>query len=224
MRETNARGNTVVYMPKDKTAAVNKLAELSALAASREWERAALVALLVRPTGGKRGRPSKMETSRHSAEQCSLADFLRIGIYGFRSKEAVSAYLKAWQIGGLDTPTFGQKAEMPSIEFPDYADLYGRPADSPAPAPEPIEEADADDDTEDEDEAQDAPPTPRPAPSPRPHPEVTVLDKFLDALDRTDPAAVVAGHNKDQVTLLIKTLDSWLDSLREAAEGLDDDE
>jgi hypothetical protein len=148
----------------------------------------------------------------------SLADFLRIGIYGFRSKEAVTAYLKAWAISGLDTPTFGQKTELPSKEFPDFAELYGRiePADD-APALEDSDDADDDDDTEDEDEAQDAP-SPRPQPSPKPRPEVNAIDGFLAVLDKMDPADVVKGQSAESVTLLIKTMESWLESLREAAE------
>jgi hypothetical protein len=223
MRSTNARGNTEIYMPKDRTMAVNKLGELSALAASREWERAALIALIVRPTSGKRGRPAKMRNSSHSAEQMTMAEFIRMGIYGFRSAHAVNAYLKAWKIGGMDTPVFGQKAEMPNVEFPDAETLYGRIADDDdASAPDGIDAGDDDDDTEDVEDAQDEPsprPQPHPQPHPKPRPEVNPIDKFLEVLDHLDPADVVRGGTAEQKTLLIKTLESWLDSLREAAES-----
>lgn len=216
MRTTNARGNTEVYMPKDKTSAVNKLAELSALAATRDWERAALVALLVKSAGV--GRPKKSVTS-NANPQMTINEFTRLGVYGFRTHNSVRAYLKAWKAGGMDIPIWGQKTELPSAEFPDFAELYGREQTDDAPAPDAIEDADDDDGTEDEDEAQDEPTSPRPAP--RPRPEVNTLDKLLEVFDHYDPTDVVKGQGKGQITLLIKTLESWVESLREAAEAAD---
>jgi hypothetical protein len=219
MRTTNARGNTEIYMPKDKTAAVNKLAELSALAATRDWERAALVSLLVKSAGV--GRPKKSVTS-NANPQMTINEFTRLGVYGFRTHNSVRAYLKAWKAGGMDIPVWGQKTELPSAEFPDFAELYGREVDDDAPAPDAIEDSTDDDGTEDEDEAQDVAPSPRPTPTPRP--QATVLDRFLEVLDKTDPTAVVNGQDATQVKLLIKTLESWLESLQEAAAALAEDD
>lgn len=224
MRETNANGKTVMYMPKDRQAAAHELGKLSALAASREWERAALVALLVKP--GK-GRPRKLATSRQFPEdqkQYTITEFTRLGIYGFRSVDSVRAYLKAWSLSGFAEPQWGVKTELPAIEFPEPSDLYGR-----VPSPEPAPELDSpdgpdrhEDEAEDEEPYADSPsPTPiHERPSPR---QADPISGFLKVLDRLDPTAVVAGQPPEQVRLLIGTMESWLESLREAAAEQADD-
>lgn len=215
MRETNSRGKTEIYMPKDKQAAAHKLAELSALAASREWERAALVALMV-TNKSKGGRPRK-NSATSSGDQFTVTEFIRIGIYGFRSHAAVDAYLRAWAVSGLPQPVFGQKIELPADEFPEYAELYGRTGDDAAE----LEDGGEADDTEDADNEEEGTDD---SPQPRPHPERTMLDQFLKVLDQMDPTAVVHGQSPQQVELFIKTLESWLDSAREAAAEIMEDD
>ena len=217
MRETNGRGNVLIYMPRNRQDAAHKLGELSALAAAREWERAAIIALLVRP--GKPGRKCSNVRPKDTQGTYNINEFVRLGIYGFRSCDSVRAYLRAWGLSGLATPEWGQKIELPHNEFPDVETLYGRVgADESTQELDPWEDEEAPEGTEDRPEVEDAPSPPHPGPIPRPRPEQTsMLDKFLQALDRTDPAAVVQGHDPGQISLLIKTLDSWLESLREAA-------
>lgn len=215
MRETNSHGREVISMPRDRTQAVNKLAGLSDIAAKRDWERAAYVALLVENRG--RGRPRKNATSS-DFQRYTVADFIKIGIYGFRSHAAVDAYLKAWGMSGLPKPEPGSRIEMPATEFPDMPTLYGRTEDDTAPALDPADEDNQDDDTAEGSSAQDEPSPPHPGPSPRPpKPEVTMLDQFLKVLDHADPGAIIHGQPADAVSLLIKTLESWLESLKEAA-------
>lgn len=223
MRETNGHGSEVLYAPRDKATAINKLAGLSDIAAKREWERAMLIALAV-----KRGRPGRKATNvRPNSDQDTIDEFTRRGIYGFRSKDAVRAYLKAWEMSGQPMPVWGQKVEMPNGEFPSVETLYGRsvgsPDDEPAPLPDGSEDSEADDSTEDDSEDAEQPSPPRPGP--RPQPERTLLDDFLRVLDKTDPVLVLHGQPADKRALLIKTLESWIESLRDAAEhGEDEDE
>jgi hypothetical protein len=212
VRETNARGHDVVTMPRDRTQAVNKLAGLSALAATREWERAALVALLVQNNG--RGRPKKNATSS-GFQRYNITDFIRLGIYGFRSHAAVDAYLAAWEKSGLRKPEPCDRVELPGAEFPEYAELYGREGGSEA-LERPEEDETAEESGEGE-EAPEEPLPPRPGPRPGPHPETTMLDQFLKVLDHADPTAIIHGQPEDKVSLLIKTLESWIESLRDAA-------
>jgi hypothetical protein len=220
MRSTNSNGNTEIYLPKDIDQAINKLASLGSLGAARQWEQAALVSLICESKG--RGRPSKKTTNVSSFKKMSIDELARKGVYGLKSKDAIRAYLRAWEISGQPPVMPGVKIELPSQDFPDISDLYTVGA---APAPAPIDEADEDDDTEDEDEVQDEP-SPRPQPQPKPTPERDALSGFLNALDKMDPSDVISGQKADRVHLLIKTLDSWLDSLRELAIELDkeDDE
>jgi hypothetical protein len=220
MRETNSNGKEVIYAPRDKTMAINKLAGLSDLAAKREWERAMLIALLV-----KRGRPGRKaaNVSRNSGQD-TIDEFTRRGIYGFRSKDAVRAYLRAWELSGQPMPVWGQKVEIPMGEFPDVATLYGRTvddsADGSAEALDGSEEDGAADDTSEDASGQNDAPSPRPGPRPQPG-AATILDQFLKMLDRLDPSLVIHGQPPDKRELLIKTFRSWLESLEEAAEADD---
>jgi hypothetical protein len=215
MHETNSRGRTEVYMPRDRQSATHKLGELSAVAAKREWDRAALIALLVKP-----GKPGRKRTNVRPSgqEPYTINEFVRLGVYGFRSKDAVRAYLKAWELSGLPTPEWGGKVEMPCTEFPDVSELYTVNLDRGIePEPKPLDEADshANDSEDDEmdDDTQDEP-SPNPRPSP---PHADPIQGFLRVLDKMDPSVVVAGQDPGNVTLLIKTMTSWLESLREAA-------
>lgn len=216
MRETGSNGKTIYQMPKDRTTAVNKLAHLSALSASREWERAAYIALLVKPA--KRGGQAKRNPNVRDSEQeqYNVAEFVRKGIYGFRSEEAVRAYLKAWKLSGQPVPEWGGKVEEVAIEFPDVKTLYGRieppPADEPEPEPDPIDEAD---DDQEEDDVADQ--TPDRGTNPRPN----ATERLLRAFSAVDPADVITDK-RDHVMLLIKTMESWLESLREALAEISD--
>jgi hypothetical protein len=214
MRETNARGNTEIYMPKDRQTAAHKLGELSAVASSREWERAALIALLVKSAG--RGRPKKTTNVRdNSTQQYTITEFTKIGIYGFRSQDSVRASLKAWSLSGLPVPVFGTKTELPTVEYPEVSALYTVGHDSATE----IELSDEPDEAEYGETADDTGDTASPSPRPRsrPQPESTMLDQFLKVLDHADPNAILHGQTPDKISLLIKTLDSWLESLKEAA-------
>lgn len=240
MKSTNSRGYIEVYMPRDKEAALNKLADLSAVAASREWERAALVALMVRQ--GKAGRPRKNVTNVRdiSGKQESISEFTRHGVYGFRSQDAVRAYLKAWELGGMPMPEYGQKAELPKGEFPDIKELYTVNRDSNGSSQEgrPIEnngqeatgetqdstgEDEAPEDMSGDEETPEDTASPRRQPTPHPHRQADPLDGFLKVLDRLDPTIVVAGQSREQIDLLTKTLESWLESLKDAASEIIDD-
>lgn len=218
MRETT-NGGDAVWMPRGRADAATKLGKLSALAASREWERAALIALLVKP--GKAGRPRKDVTrnANKDQDQYTIVEFTRLGIYGFRTHNSVRAYLKAWALSGLAAPEWGMKVAMPVCEFPDTAEIYTLKSaedsdDGPAPSVEPSDGSDDGEDEEEAEEAADALSRGRKGPS---KPERTMLDVFLAVLDKTDPAAVLHGQPAEARQLLIKTLESWLDSLRDAA-------
>lgn len=209
-------------MPRDRTAAVNKLAGLSALAATREWERAALIATLVKPGQGRTGRPRKVVSRNENSgqKQYTIVEFTKLGIYGFRTHNSVRAYLKAWALSGKTTPEWGERIILPSEEFPDAAELYGlNPADNiddgPAPPVDSQEDSEGSEDTEDAEEAAEQPSSGRSGPA---KPERTMLDSFLAVLDKTDPGAVLHGQPADKRELLIKTLRSWLESLEELAQ------
>lgn len=221
MRETGANGHETVFMPRDRTSAVNKLAGLSSLAAKREWERAAMIALLVKP--GRPGR-KRLNVQPKGDEPYSIAEFARLGIYGFRSPEAISAYLKAWRISGLAAPEWGGRVELPTAEFPDVATIYNRPAaDDSAEPIEPADDSDAEDYADDTEDVEDVPShSGNGKPSGKAPRETTMLDQFLKVLDHADPANVVHGQSRDNINLLIKTLESWLDSLRDAAGDIAD--
>lgn len=215
MRETGSNGKTAVFMPKDRIAAVNKLASLSSLAAAREWERAAMIALLV-----KRGTPGRKRTNirANGDEPYSIKEFTRLGIYGFRSEDSIRAYMKAWESSGLETPAWGDRIELPSTEFPDVPALYGRVAlDTPEPTLDPPEDSGTEDYADDSSDVEDVPPHTGNGRERAKPVESTMLDQFLRVLDRTDPVHVLLGQPADKRELLIKTLESWLDSLREAA-------
>lgn len=220
MRETASNGKTIIYMPKDRQSAAHQLGKLSALAASREWERAALVALMVSP--GRAGRPRKNVDRRaqiSAQEKYSISEFTRLGIYGLSSVHAVRAYLKAWDMSGQDAPEWGRKIEVPDGPFPDFSDLYRSDA---APEPEP-EETHEEPSSSDEEDTPDGDTTPQPRDTPRPSPRgADPISGFLKVLDRMDPSDVIAGQSPDQVSLLIKTMESWLESLKDAA--AEDDE
>lgn len=214
MRETNAHGHEVIFMPREASGTINKLATLGAAAAKRDWERAALVAMHVKPAG--RGRPKTGNSSGY--KQDNLAEFTRRGIYGLTSEHAIRAWLKAWQSSGLPVPVPGSKVELPNTDFPELGQFY------PGKQPEAddgsqstldgITDEEADDYTEDEPAGQNEP-SPRSQSHPRP--EFTMLDKFLQMLDHIDPALVLHGQPADKRQIFIKTMESWLDSLREAA-------
>lgn len=214
MRETNSNGHEVIFMPREATETINRLAKLGAVAAKRDWERAAYVALHVKPAG--RGRPSK--TGKDSSyQQDNTAEFIRRGIYGLTSGHAIKAWLKAWESSGLPVPQAGDRVELPLTDFPELGQFYpGKSGDNPAGELGGSEDTDPEDDTEDAAEGQDEPSPPRPGPNPRPRPEVTMLDKLLTALDSMEPSLVLHGQPTERRALLIKTLESWLDSLREA--------
>lgn len=219
MRETNSNGREVIFMPRDATGTINKLAALGAVAAKRDWERAALVAMHVKPAG--RGRPKTGISSGY--QQDNLAEFTRRGIYGLTSEHAVRAWLKAWQSSGLPTPEPGIRLELPARDFPDLGQFYpAKPTgDEPSPdtASEDTDESDEDDYAGEASEGQNGG-SPTPQPRPRPDPARSMLDDFLRILDRMDPNAVIHGQPADRRELLIKTLESWLESLRES-DGLD---
>lgn len=216
MRETTSNGQERIYLPKDKVTAINKLASIGASIAKRDWERAAIVSMVC--ARGKPGRPSKnARNSRAFSDKFSIRELADKGVYGLQSQDSIRAYLKAWDKSGLPSPDFGDKVDLPTDDFPSVQELYGRAIDdSPAPAPDAIDEGTDDDATEDEEEGQDEPASPRPSPTPRP--QVTMLDQFLKVLDHADPNALVHGQEPGKVELLIKTLESWLESLREAVE------
>lgn len=218
MRTTNSNGNTEVYMPKDVDGAINKLASLGSLGAQRQWEQAAIVSLICESKG--RGRPSKT-TKVSSFKKMSIDELARKGIYGLKSKDSIRACLKAWEMSGQPPVVPGLKIELPSRDYPDITEIYTVNMNDPAPAPDAVDDGTDDDATEDEDEAQDVAPSPRPTPTPRP--EVNLVDKLLEVFDHYDPTDVIKGQGKQQVSLLIKTLESWVESLREAVAAEDDE-
>jgi hypothetical protein len=202
-------------MPRDREKAVTQLAGIGVILASREWERAALIALLVESKG--RGRPK----SGVKFEKYSISDFARVGIYGFRSANTIAAYLKIWAMTGLPVPQPGEKVTIPLQDFPDMSEIYGR---------EPkVEDDDVDPEFDDEqdDQKEDLPsPPPRgkhakptgKGTSTPPIPHRDPIDALLSAFNRISPEDATAGATKEQVRLLAKTLQSWLDDLSELIE------
>lgn len=212
MRETNSNGQEVISLPHDLVVACNKLGTLGSVGAKRQWETAALVAMICESKG--RGRPRKT-TTESSFKRLSIADLARKGIYGLQSQDSIRAYLKAWELTGQEAPAPGQKVTLPDDDFPDYADLYGR---SPENVAEPLESGDAGEYTPEAAEAAEDGSPPRAAR--QREAARSMLDEFLRLLDKMDPSAVIHGQSPDRKELLIKTLESWLESLRET-EGLD---
>jgi hypothetical protein len=215
MRETSANGHEVVFMPKDVYSSVNKLATISWGVSRRQWETAAIVAMICQR--GKPGRPAKNAgTGRaNSADRISIRELASKGIFGLRSQDSIRAYLRAWDISGLPAPEAGQRIELPIDDFPDVPTLYGRDKDAePLDAPE---DADDQEDAEDDSDVEDVPSRGGNSRERSASKESTMLDQFLKVLDRADPAHVIHGQDAEHISLLIKTLESWLDSLREAA-------
>jgi hypothetical protein len=212
MHATDSTGHTYIFMPRDREKAVNQLASLSALAAAREWERAALVALLVE---SRRGRPKVGP----KFDRYSISDFARVGIYGLRSTNTIAAYLKIWGMTGLPVPEPGDKVTLPLQEFPDMGEIYGR---------EPkVEDEDVDQEFEEDEDEEESSPRPRPAarPSPnntdapKPRPDGRdPIDALLSAFNRVSPEEVANGATQEQIRILYKSLESWLEDLKELIE------
>jgi hypothetical protein len=222
MRGKDSNGHEYIFMPRDPEKAVNKLADLGVLAATREWERAALVSLLVKNKG--RGRPSRGTSGGFN--KYSISEFARIGIYGFCSEIIVAAYLRIWEMTGLAIPSPGEKVTLPSQDFPDLNEILGRrPGDEID-----LDEDDVDDeseDYEDEDEGEEEEraaassknktrqnPRPKPRPSPQPS-NKSAIDSLLAAFNRISPSEIAKGANKEQVRVFTKTVKSWLEDLEE---------
>jgi hypothetical protein len=215
MRGTDSNGHEYIFMPKDRAKAVNKLADLSALAATREWERAALIALLVESKGRGRPRSGKIR----EFERYSISDFARLSIYGFRSPNTISAYLKIWSLTGLPVPGPGDKVTLPVQEFPDMNEVYGRDKDKEIE----LEEEDVEEEFEGEEEETEpapAPRRPRPGKSPSPPSPGRAIERLLAAFNSVSPAEVAEGASVEQVRLTLKTLSSWVSDLREVLDEM----
>ena len=222
MRGKDSNGHEYIFMPREPDKAINKLADLGVLAAAREWERAALVALLVKNNG--RGRP-RSGVAR-GFNKYTISEFTRIGIYGFKTDIIVAAYLRIWEMTGLPVPEPGERVTLPIQDFPDLNEILGR---------KPGEDLDLDEEVEDEseDEEEEAPsptprsrsarPSPSPSPSPSPAPPAPprppargAIDNLLAAFNRISPNEIVQGASVEQVRVFAKTLESWLEDLQEA--------
>lgn len=222
MRETTSNGAQKISMPRDRQKGAEKLAGLSALAATREWERAALIALLV-----KKARPGRKRATSSANDRYSINEFTRLGIYGFRRHESVRAYLKAWEISGLPIPEYGDSVILPLSEFPEASVLYGRslevedgPEDDQAEGNSQgeVEDGETDGDAEEEPAAPSAGTSRRGGTSGGNRAGSDPVGRLLSALDHTDPVGLAAAaSDQAQVELFLKTTDSWLESFREAA-------
>jgi hypothetical protein len=220
MHATDNNGHTVIFMPRDRDKAVTQLAGIGVVLASREWERAALVSLLVESKG--RGRPK----NGVKFEKYSISDFARLGIFGFRSANTISAYLKIWALAGLPAPQPGDKVALPIQDWPDMSEIYGR---------EPkIDDGDVDKEFDEDEDEEEEESQPRPSigkhakpaakakaddvPKPPPPPGRDPIDALLSAFNRISPEDATTGATKEQIKLLYKSLESWLEDLRELIE------
>jgi hypothetical protein len=214
MRETGANGHECVFMPKDVHSSIGKLATIGVSFAKRQWETAAIVAMICER--GKAGRPKNGLTSQPNNKRLSVRELASKGIYGLQSRAAITAYLRAWDISGLPVPEPGMKVELPVDDFPDVPSLYGK-LGGDEEAAEGSEGSGVEEPEDEDEEPADALRSGRKGPSGGGGQVLTVLDQFLKVLDRTDPTLIIHGQSNSQVQLLIKTLESWLESLRDAA-------
>lgn len=230
MRGKDSNGHDFIIMPREPDKAINKLADLGVLAAAREWERAALVSLLVKNKG--RGRPRS--SSGGNFDRYSISEFARIGVFGFRTEIIIAAYLRIWEMTGLPIPSLGDRVTLPIQDFPDLNEILGR---NPGEDVD-LDDEDVDDETEDdtgEEEEVPAPsrgrgrPVPRPAPSPSPSPSPapprppnrSAIDNLLAAFNKFSPTEIVKDANVDQVRIFEKTLESWLEDLKEVLRDME---
>lgn len=104
-----------IKIPRTTNKVVAELDGVSRLITAKQWERAALVASVVRLDKGHGGR-EETSTSGHFE---SAREFARRGIVGLSSPESVSKYVRAWlsQNDG-QYPKLGAKVTLPEVEFP----------------------------------------------------------------------------------------------------------
>jgi len=214
MQNTDSHGNTVrdYLVPASIDSAVNKLANIGALVAPKEWERAAIIAAFVKPA--PRGRPKRGVSNG----KLNIDEFCRLSLYGLTSRTSILFYLWAWNTTGLPVPEPGKKTDLPTKPFPEVAQWATRNTPDHSDA----DDEEIDDIIDDEEE-----PEPEPTPSARKNPAPASpkrndpITQFLKVLDRMDPAVVMAGHNKEDIKQFLNTLRSWLEDAEEVAADMD---
>lgn len=97
-----------VNMPSSTEQAVAALEAKCRLSAATEWEKAALIAMLVGPP-----RPGYTDAPYSTSELAAL------GFHGLRSESTVRRYRDAWFLVRGDMPRSGEPLELPDEDFPE---------------------------------------------------------------------------------------------------------
>lgn len=113
----------MISIPSTVEQAVSRLTGLDesittakALLTASEWERAAIVAALIRPT--RKGRPRKDGKVDESIHFQSFRAFAGLGIVGLRNHAEVSRYYRVWMEEVGVEPDLGGEVELPTTPFP----------------------------------------------------------------------------------------------------------
>lgn len=106
---------STVKIPSSLEGVKNRLGALGGLIFAQKWERAALVAAVVRLDLGNGGR-NEASSSGHFL---SANAFAELGIIGLRGTSSVTKYVQAWlDANGDEYPEPGQRVELPAGDFP----------------------------------------------------------------------------------------------------------
>jgi hypothetical protein len=109
LAEVEAQLSAVYSRDDDAWAEITQAAKL----AVEQWERAAIVAALVGPPTGGRGKSGNPDFPYGTV---TLA---RLGIVGLTRSDTVAHYRDAWCVGaGLPAPTLGDKVNVPDLDWP----------------------------------------------------------------------------------------------------------
>lgn len=103
-----------IRIPASQDAVFEALDGVGDLIKAKEWERAALVASIVR-LGAGQGTSSR--TGR--GDRMSAREFAELGIVGLSSTSTVSAYVQRWlDANDGEYPGLGKRVELPEVDWP----------------------------------------------------------------------------------------------------------
>jgi hypothetical protein len=114
---------TRITIPRTVTGITKRLGELGKLATATEWERAALVASIVRVVG--RGGDRRSGEFKRSIAFETPDQFAARHIHGLTSANTVRLYANRWFDAMGDYPEPGAKIDLPDLEWPPQDENLG---------------------------------------------------------------------------------------------------
>lgn len=107
---------TTIRTPLSNEEGITRLEVIDELVTSKGWERAAILATIVRLPG--QGSRTDLATSPNAGKFLTAEQFADLGISGLRKADTVRKYVQRWLDANGEYPEYGAKVDLPVKRWP----------------------------------------------------------------------------------------------------------